>query len=627
MSMPVATMAPARRKRLGQFFSGLPLGRLLAALAGAGEAKSIIDPMAGRGDLLRGCLEVGAEPDVLAGIEIDHAAYRQARRALPGAEIVHGSAFDPKSLHKLPTLSWDLVIGNPPFVRYQDGGGHDDGVPGAAMVRSDLAASLRLMTGLPLDDHSLLLEKVVGYSGFSDLAVPSVLLSMALVRPGGVLALVLPQTWLARNYAQPIRDCLDDLFDVQAIVEDEDARWFPDALVRTTLVVAKRRARGSPRTSLGQLRIRLGASAANGESLVGGLLSGSQQPEREFADKLQGEAELPIFEGASCRILRLESEVGHPVLSGSTSGASRGGALLDPALSQAAMSSLDEYGVDVGQGLRTGANDFFYVKPSGRSGYFIASDALGGGLVACPPSLLREAVRDQRGDQDLILDLRTVALPEDLNQWGKEASSAYRLMPPSVAAHVRHASTCLSGKPGREKRIPDLSAVRTNVRVARSGSPPRSWYMLPDFQPRHMPDVYMARVCGARPVATTTRRGVLVDANFVTFRCNGILSSQALVAILNSNWVWAWLEEAGAPMGGGALKIERTMLARLPLPKLSAIQIQDLAKIGGADSPPSPPEAADRILVSQICKEENELLKRLKAKARDRFLARTGKSL
>src|SRR3546814_14093913 len=46
------SLPPAQRKRLGQFFNGLPLGAILAHLALDPVARTVIDPMAGHGDLL-----------------------------------------------------------------------------------------------------------------------------------------------------------------------------------------------------------------------------------------------------------------------------------------------------------------------------------------------------------------------------------------------------------------------------------------------------------------------------------------------------------------------------------------------------------------------------------------------
>ena len=47
------------RKRLGQFFTGVRLARNLATLSRAPSANSILDPMAGSGDMFVACAETG----------------------------------------------------------------------------------------------------------------------------------------------------------------------------------------------------------------------------------------------------------------------------------------------------------------------------------------------------------------------------------------------------------------------------------------------------------------------------------------------------------------------------------------------------------------------------------------
>ena len=91
-----------RRKRLGQYFTGVGLGRILAALAEAEKADSIIDPMAGSGDLLASCLEIGADPASIAGIEIDSAARDACSNRLPHVDCILGSAFDSDTISRLP---------------------------------------------------------------------------------------------------------------------------------------------------------------------------------------------------------------------------------------------------------------------------------------------------------------------------------------------------------------------------------------------------------------------------------------------------------------------------------------------------------------------------------------------
>ncbi|WP_226833976.1 N-6 DNA methylase [Acidithiobacillus ferrooxidans] len=56
-----------RRKRLGQYYTGSGLGRLLAALAQADKEKTIIDPMVGSGDLQASCWKLVRSQNLWSG--------------------------------------------------------------------------------------------------------------------------------------------------------------------------------------------------------------------------------------------------------------------------------------------------------------------------------------------------------------------------------------------------------------------------------------------------------------------------------------------------------------------------------------------------------------------------------
>jgi hypothetical protein len=56
-SLLEVNVTQARRKQLGQFFSGLQTGRLLAALSVRSGQTRFLDPMAGHGDLLESVAE------------------------------------------------------------------------------------------------------------------------------------------------------------------------------------------------------------------------------------------------------------------------------------------------------------------------------------------------------------------------------------------------------------------------------------------------------------------------------------------------------------------------------------------------------------------------------------------
>ncbi len=196
--------------------------------------------------MLLGALALG-RPRMVAGIEIDPVPHDACVGRLPELDpdpcIIRGSAFQ-ATLRRLPVRDWDVVITNPPYVRTRARPPRAKPTwrfrvqPGFRKVL--FSAALVSLETLEPEDKRLFAELAHGYSGFADLAVPSWILCAALVREGGRLAMVVPNTWLTRDYAQPIQYLLHRWFNLTCVVEDFDATWFSDALVRTNLVVATR---------------------------------------------------------------------------------------------------------------------------------------------------------------------------------------------------------------------------------------------------------------------------------------------------------------------------------------------------------------------------------------------------
>ena len=106
MSTLAVDRSKSDRKRLGQYFTGLRLARLLAALADAGKATSVLDPMVGSGDMLEAALEFSHPAATAAGIEIDSRLSRHCHDRLgQRATIIAGDAFHPDSWRELSD-SW-----------------------------------------------------------------------------------------------------------------------------------------------------------------------------------------------------------------------------------------------------------------------------------------------------------------------------------------------------------------------------------------------------------------------------------------------------------------------------------------------------------------------------------------
>ena len=574
---------PVRKKQLGQYFTEQRVGRLLAALAGAETAKTIIDPMVGSADLLHSCLSVGAEPDLLFGLDIDPMAVAQARAALHGvrgSQLVTADAFSTE----LPSEQFDLVITNPPYIRYQSKGEVDGiTVPSAESVRAGLLRAIASRPGLSVTARALWSRAAKDYPGTSDVAVPAWILSAAMVSEGGVLAVVAPQAWLSRNYAHPVRELLDAAFDVETIVEDGDAVWFEDASVRTQLVVARRRSVSARSVGHSVVRARATRSLEAEGSLRGALPS-----EAAVAAALRA-----VTSSSSITVTTgLTAHVEHD-LSVASSGLAahvtkRVAAALGPDTDAVPTRTLESYGWRAGQGLRSGANDFFYVSVD--EGAVRPAPRWGVESLPMPAECLLPAVRRQSdlGDELAVDARRLKSRIVNLRGWVTSADAERlvpgqaQVLPPTVSQWIALvASTPLSTK-SPTKLFPDLAAVASNARTDRAGRPIGFWYQLPELATRHRPTLFMGRVCGGRPKTYLNRSAVVVDANFSSLWPTDpdALPAEALLALLNSSWTWANLESTCTVLGGGALKVEATDLRRLAVPDLSQDDIELLARLG-----------------------------------------------
>lgn len=612
-----------RRKRLGQYFTGVGLGRLLASLAQAEQASSIIDPMAGSGDLLASCLDIGATPEVLEGVEIDEVAYSSCASRLPNAHTLLGSAFDPDTLARLHVKAWDLVIANPPYVRYQsfsDKSEATHSLPSAMQIRTDLLKTIQLLPSLDVEDKRLFTHLVEGYSGLSDLAVPSWILCAGLVKPGGRLALVVPESWLTRDYATIVHYMLFRWFDIEFVVEDEHAAWFEDAQVKTTLIVAKRVKRRTTVLSQSEgatyCHIVVSAAAASPDSPIGKIDYPEGNAEKNFA--LQARKWLHEVSSQSSELVRarpvyLKLGCNNVVASASRQKwfaamgekpVARSEGVYIPHLihewlsrqsNLPAFETFESQGVAIGQGLRTGANSFFYAdgELKGRTVRLSFSGPLRGLVAEAPLEIARPVLRRQSElpsgfvvsptiTTGWVLDLRRHALPEDRGV-DELVSTFYEEMPNALADVVRAAERENFGTASKQQKVWELTAVSPNIKPAAQGRSARYWYMLPSFAPRHRPDVILARVNSTTPTAYLNKgRACLIDANFSVMWTlpNTKWSAASLLALMNSAWSQAVIECSGAVMGGGALKVEATHLRRFPVPPFTDPQLRKLEELG-----------------------------------------------
>lgn len=577
-----------RRKRLGQFFTGPRLARLLAALADAEHSNSAIDPMTGTGDMLEAARDLNPKIK-LYGIEIDGDVLAQAQTRLSTrhATLVQGNAFAYSRLLLSQKSNFDLVITNPPYVRYQSFAAADAQIPSATQVRNDLLTNLELLEDA--EDRRLFQEIIKAYSGLSDLAVPSWILAAMLTRVGGTLALVVPESWLSRDYAQIVQYILLRWFKVKYVVEDSNASWFSDALVKTTLLVAERIPRRESAFSWKAdkyAHIKISTDAGTEKSIVGNVYPRALSPEKEFVKEIGSllrKGKDKKFGAWSIELFSL-SEMAQNLKTRHTQWLKKiENVDVDTARqmsmptqirrlltdSTAELKTLDQVGVAVGQGLRTGANSFFYVnllKSEITESLVEPNKIFDMEPISVPTRFLRPVIRKQSELPDgfllkvAALKGRVLIIPKDWKVSG------------DLAKLIRKAERTRVGN----NLIPELSAVKTNIK---SGTP---WFVLPTLAPRHTPKILIPRVNSDTPRSYLSDAGLVVDANFSTvwLEANSVLTQAALLALLNSSWARSIMELSGAVMGGGALKLEATHIKRIPFPILNKAQIKKLDTLG-----------------------------------------------
>lgn len=590
-----------RRKRLGQYFTGSRLARLLVATTHPTRVRSVLDPMCGTGDMLRAAADFDSKLE-LTGIEIDEQVLESARARLElskRAKLIRGNAFSPVVLEQLGLHEFDLVITNPPYVRYQSLRSplDDPESLNASKVRRDLLGAANFL----LSDHKdkLLFSKLIqSYSGLSDLAVPALILCAMLTKVGGTLALVVPESWLSRDYAQIIQYVLLRWFKIRFVLEDANASWFPDALVKTTLLVAERIPRKTSVLSWADeiyIHAHISANAGNDASVVGNVFPNSHDPEGQFAEQLDGlmlehrSIEMPIWSARPVRLSdkadNLKRSVGHKQWFSDCEESNAIGisGIVLPidfrnwlgSVDISKLTRLDQEGISVGQGLRTGANSFFYVE------------------------LVREVESFAEVSPNKIFGLITLKVPLRLLRpvlhRQSDLPSGYQIEPSSLKVRVlllernrmegdiRNLIDVAQATEFRGKLIPDLSAVKTNIKPSDLNEDPFSgWYVLPPLAPRHVPILLIPRVNSTSPRTYLNAKGVVVDANFSTMwlRSSSRHTAWSLVALLNSTWAVASMELLGSVMGGGALKLEATHLNKMALPRLTDGQMKELNRLG-----------------------------------------------
>lgn len=639
--------------------------------------------MCGTGDMLSACAPTEYPNKVYTGVEIDNGVFKHAVQRFysnKNVKLIRGNVFQLGNLKKIASVAYDLVITNPPYVRYQTLSDNKANTPGylnVSEIKSNLIASLPSFKQLDKEDRDLFNNLISNYSGLSDLAVPSWILCALLTKVSGRIAMVVPQTWLNRDYAGVIHYLLLRWFQIECVIEDANSVWFPNAQVKTTLVVAKRINRKDSIYTWKNEAFTycpIYSTARNGTSLIGKMFPGESDPEKLFTEIIHNSSQPSDFLTKSrirladfAKDLAVKAgkskwfnavELNKPKLSSGGGNSVKVPSQLRDWLEnrEFQFQSLADIGVNVSQGLRTGANVFFYMDIVERVSDGIL--ALPGKPfdqkpIPIPSGFYREVIRKQSELKDtystydlaskgIVLSLQNGICPEDLAFWEQAkipAQNLYKVVPQELSNHILKGAQVNIGTKQKPRYIPLLSAVAPNAKSWNPTKPqelPRYWYMLPKFTKRHFPDLFIPRVNGTYPITRMNMDGTyLIDANFSTLWISDSKSAYnnyALLALLNSSWCVAAMEEYGTVMGGGALKLEATQLKKIPIPILKSDAITELSILGEQltrrkDTHSQTIEKIDWIILEALGMKENfsEKLKHLVSLKTRLFKQRSGK--
>ncbi|WP_099023093.1 HsdM family class I SAM-dependent methyltransferase [Mycolicibacterium palauense] len=208
---------PQARKARGAFFTPPDIARYIAEWAIRGPGERVLEPSSGdasflvaAADRLRG---LGNTQPTVDGVEIHAHSARAARRRVADAggtaRIKVGDFFAER-----PRPRYSAVIGNPPYIRYQE-------FRGESRARSLQAA---LSAGVALS------RLASSWAAFTVHAA-------AFLADGGRLGLVLPAELLSVNYAGSVRRFLFERFaTVDLVLFDEQV--FPGAEADVVLLLA-----------------------------------------------------------------------------------------------------------------------------------------------------------------------------------------------------------------------------------------------------------------------------------------------------------------------------------------------------------------------------------------------------
>lgn len=212
------------QKLRGGYYTPPDLAAFLASWVKEIDPQQILEPSCGDGVFFRALAGVGVSADAaVVAFELDPdeagKAETQAHDAGLAGAVIHRGDFLRWAIDNLgeDASKFDAVVGNPPFVRYQY-------LPAPFQARAE---QIFRELDLPFTKHT-------------NAWVPFILASVALLRPGGRLAMIVPAEVMNVTHAQPLRSYLGRECRRLVIVDPEEL-WFSGTLQGAVILLAEKR--------------------------------------------------------------------------------------------------------------------------------------------------------------------------------------------------------------------------------------------------------------------------------------------------------------------------------------------------------------------------------------------------
>ena len=591
----------SKKKQLGQYFTPKHVVQFL--LSGLKKKpQTILDPNAGNGLFLEECNSKFHSAEIF-GVELDE---KQICKN-PSIKFVHGDIFNwTKNQIKEKTFQqFSAVVGNPAYVNYQNLNKltvnlDDEPSNDYKSYLLDAIKEIAEFTGelSKLEDVFRLWSKLGDFNAYM------LILSWLLTKQNGTIAFVMSNHWMERDYGKIIKHFLSSHGTIRAIITHRKGNWFPDAQVPTSIIIYEKGKITSRQKSLGIPFVEINAPHTdNLEKYIKSIsknfwewidiqkkpikfnslelsfkkwnLGSSKIKNITHSKKIPSQLELPSYVDVNNWIL------------------------------------LNELGWNVHQGLRTGCNEIFYVKKVGVKKYssiITTNKQKIERILTIPDALLIPTIRkfsknnllnqNSKNTKFFVLNFSNTIRSNDkltFDDYPSEWKKVWKydkipLIPKNLADFLSLTEIMPYESAKSGKIVKELSAVKSNIYIPSKNSqaipnPPKFWYQI-SFQKRHFGEIITPRVSsGVVPsVRISQKEKLAIDANFLTYISDKpILEKDRLWLWLNSNTFRIICEINGVKLGGGALKLEASLLSQIPIPtdiqKIPSVKFKEITKI------------------------------------------------